>query len=228
MRIARSQGLLVFAPPAALLVAAPTPSAAWAALVHPVADDPFGPLVAAAALLAWLLAGWLLLTAIVTCAERAPGLAGRVGARVARRVAPLALRRLVAAALGLTVATGALAGTPAWASQGLPPAPPPSASLDWPSAAQPPATPATPAATRAPAAPATSAAASAPERSAEPVVVHPGDSLWAIAAAHLPPAASPAAVARAWPAWWAANRDAVGADPDLIQPGQRLAAPAQP
>ena len=28
-----------------------------------------------------------------------------------------------------------------------------------------------------------------------------------------------------WPRWWAANRDVVGDDPDLLRPGQRLVAP---
>jgi nucleoid-associated protein YgaU len=58
------------------------------------------------------------------------------------------------------------------------------------------------------------------------VVVKPGDSLWAIAADHLPSPATDAQIARAWPRWWAANRDAVGAAPDLIHPGLRLRPPA--
>lgn len=237
MRSPRPQGLLVLAAPAALFVAAPSPTAALASLGHPAADDPFDALVAAAALLAWLLAGWLLVTTAAVAAERAPGFAGRVGARVARRVAPLALRRLLGAGVGLTVATGALAGTPAWAGQGLPPAPPPSVSLDWPGAARPPAPPPSvsldwPSAAPPPATPVTPAApapAGATQgRLAEQVVVQPGDSLWAIAAAHLPDGAPAASVAAAWPAWWSANRTVVGPDPDLIQAGQHLVPPAQP
>lgn len=57
------------------------------------------------------------------------------------------------------------------------------------------------------------------------VVVRRGDSLWVIAARHLPARTGHAAVARAWPRWYAANRDVVGSDPDLIRPGQRLRAP---
>jgi hypothetical protein len=57
------------------------------------------------------------------------------------------------------------------------------------------------------------------------VVVHEGDSLWSIAAAHLGPHASPADVARAWPRWYAANRGVVGADPNLLLPGTTLVAP---
>lgn len=57
------------------------------------------------------------------------------------------------------------------------------------------------------------------------VVVRPGDSLWAIAAADLGPAATPARVAQAWPQWWSANRALVGDDPDLLHPGTALADP---
>ena len=52
-----------------------------------------------------------------------------------------------------------------------------------------------------------------------------GDSLWSIAARHLGPDASDAEIARAWPAWFEANRDVVGDDPDLLRPGQVLRAP---
>ncbi|MCF4122396.1 LysM peptidoglycan-binding domain-containing protein [Antribacter sp. KLBMP9083] len=58
------------------------------------------------------------------------------------------------------------------------------------------------------------------------VVVVPGDTLWEIAAAHLggsPPAAE---IAEAVARWYAGNRAAVGADPDLILPGQTLRAPS--
>jgi resuscitation-promoting factor RpfA len=58
--------------------------------------------------------------------------------------------------------------------------------------------------------------------------VRPGDSLWAIAARHLPPDASPLQITRSWHRWWAANLGVIGADPDLIYPGQRLRPPATP
>jgi nucleoid-associated protein YgaU len=44
-------------------------------------------------------------------------------------------------------------------------------------------------------------------------VVTPGDTLWGIAGAD-------------WPRWYAANSATIGADPDLIRPGQRLVPPA--
>lgn len=60
----------------------------------------------------------------------------------------------------------------------------------------------------------------------EAVVVRRGDTLWGIAARHLGPHATDQDVAEAWPRWHAANRDVIGADPDLIRPGQLLVRPA--
>lgn len=57
------------------------------------------------------------------------------------------------------------------------------------------------------------------------IVVHRGDTLWAIAARHLGPGADAVRVATEWPRWHAANRSTIGPDPDLILPGQRLASP---
>jgi nucleoid-associated protein YgaU len=68
-----------------------------------------------------------------------------------------------------------------------------------------------------------------PRRSVVPasseVVVHTGDSLWAIAQRELGTAATQRQVASAWPRWWSANRDVIGDDPDVIHPGDRLTAP---
>lgn len=55
--------------------------------------------------------------------------------------------------------------------------------------------------------------------------VRPGDTLWEIATAHLPPSATPADVAAYWRQIYAANHHLIGADPGLIRPGQRLAIP---
>lgn len=60
------------------------------------------------------------------------------------------------------------------------------------------------------------------------VTVRRGDSLWTVAARHLGPGASDAQVAREWPRWYAANRDVIGDDPDLIVPGQQLRPPTAP
>lgn len=59
------------------------------------------------------------------------------------------------------------------------------------------------------------------------IVVHRGDTLWAIAARDLGPEATDAEVAAHWPRWHAANREVIGADPDRILPGQVLVRPGQ-
>ncbi|WP_298460348.1 LysM domain-containing protein [uncultured Cellulomonas sp.] len=57
------------------------------------------------------------------------------------------------------------------------------------------------------------------------VTVLSGDTLWGIAAEHLPAGATVADVAAAWPAWYAANAATIGTDPGLIVPGQVLRPP---
>jgi nucleoid-associated protein YgaU len=65
-----------------------------------------------------------------------------------------------------------------------------------------------------------------PSRSMPEHTVEPGDTLWDIAAAHLPPTErSPRRIHRYWPQVYRANRSVVGADPDLIHPGSRLDVP---
>jgi nucleoid-associated protein YgaU len=76
-------------------------------------------------------------------------------------------------------------------------------------------------------APAPTPTATRPAPRIEIVVVDPGDSLWSITATALGDDADVAEVAAAWPRWWAANRDVIGPDPNLIHPGQRLRRPAE-
>lgn len=78
-----------------------------------------------------------------------------------------------------------------------------------------------PVATQAPAAPTRTVAAPAVH------VVRAGESLWAIAADHLPAGAGTDDLARAVRRWHAANRAVLGDDPDLIHPGQRLRPPTK-
>lgn len=224
-----------------LLVAAPTPAACLRALAAAgTTTDQSAPLVAVLALLAWALAAWLALTVLLTAGGHLPGQAGRALHALARRVAPTAVRRGVEVALGLTVVVGTLAA-PAAAAPGseAPRAGAPLVSLDW--AAPAPGSPAPDldwSATAEPAVPSPPAPAEA-----APVVVQPGDTLWDLAEQDLraaltatestatePNAAEPtdAAVAAAWPAWWSANREVVGDDPDLLRPGTPLAPPEDP
>lgn len=65
----------------------------------------------------------------------------------------------------------------------------------------------------------------APADSAGHVVVAPGDTLWDLARDSLPGEPDAADVVRRWREIYAANRDVVGSDPDLIRPGMRLVLP---
>lgn len=58
------------------------------------------------------------------------------------------------------------------------------------------------------------------------LVVRAGDTLWDITARHLGADADAATIATVWPLWFEANRDVIGADPDLILPGTRLVPPS--
>lgn len=62
-------------------------------------------------------------------------------------------------------------------------------------------------------------------RSGEQVVVRPGDSLWSIAEHQLGPRATLAEIVAYWHRVHDANAVVIGADPDLIHPGQRLELP---
>jgi len=59
----------------------------------------------------------------------------------------------------------------------------------------------------------------------EQYVVKPGDCLWTIAKRALPPGAANAAIDRAWRQIYAANRAAIGRNPNLIRPGLALTLP---
>lgn len=202
----------------ALGLSAPSPSAALEQLTETQrASDLSVPLVAAVCLLAWALLGYLVLVGALTVAVERSGAAGATRAAVLRRCAPAGLRRTVAATLGI----GLLVGSGTGAAGAARPA-----SFDWPIRA---AATSTSAASPAPAA--VPAVSSEPDQGPggpdQPhrVVVAVGDTLWAISAAALPTGADNHTIAQAWPSWWAANREVIGDDPDLLFPGQRLRPP---
>jgi hypothetical protein len=185
----------------------------------------------------WLAAVWLALGLVAALATRLPGFAGRWSALACRALLPAAARRLVAGSAGLGVLlapVGALAATacpPAAAASAV------SAPADrhgpgeplpapvWPSghaphrqAADPPDGPANERVNDSP--------NGAVKRSGNDTLrVRPGDCLWLLAARRLGPDASPAEVAAAWPRWYARNRTVIGADPNLLTPGELLHPP---
>jgi nucleoid-associated protein YgaU len=125
------------------------------------------------------------------------GTAGVVDAwRDAPRSGSRGLRRLALAACG--VALAATLAAPASATSGRTP-PDPLSGLPLPERAQ--------------------GTARAPDRS---VVVRPGDSLWALAERDLGSRATDLRVGEHWHAIYRRNRGVIGADPDLIRPGQVL------
>lgn len=235
-----------------LLLCAPLPADALATLLHSTAlgevtatSDATAPVVAAAALVAWSLAAWLLLTAALAGASRCPGKVGSICAAAARAVAPAAVRRAVSVLLGVGVAVGGLgaqaasAAVPGAASDRSAPsvsseygsraAPGPTAGAVHDAAVE--TAPSTPVPVGSgldwPVDGAASGSGSGARAPAgrERVVVGPGDTLWDLAAQQLPRTASDQQIAAAWPTWWSANRELIGDDPDLLLPGQRLLPP---
>lgn len=176
--------------------------------------------VAALAASAWL---WILTTAVVAGVLRDPH-------RRARRVGPVRSLLLTAcgvAALGSTTTAAAAPDAPAGPPRSAPALSAQAlAGLPLPDRAD----GATPARVAAPVAEAeadleTESESTSRAESATTVLVRPGDSLWAIAARRLGPAASTADVASYWRGIHTANAEVVGSDPDLILPGQRLRLP---
>jgi len=203
-----------------------------------------------------LVASWLALSALVTAVcvvVRVAGARWRSGERVVQRWAPAVVRKALVVAVGASVGLGLASGASAAAPEPTPvasssvtvddlgwvattpvpePSPAPAERSTVAPAASEPAhvepssvapVPTSPVDNVTDAATAPPAGASVP---ATDVVVARGDSLWAIAARHLPPGASDAEIAAAWPRWYHANAATIGADPDVIRPGQVLVVPA--
>jgi LysM repeat protein len=194
----------------------------------------------------WLVCAWLCVGLVACLASRLPGAGGRAADVLASLVLPRALYRLAVGAVGLGVLAGPVAATaqpaaatpaaatpaaatpaaatPAAAARGVVPAP------VWPTDTLPaptlPVETADPAPTRTAADPAPTRPDPNPRAPARTITVRAGDSLWRIAAAHLPAPTSPQQVAAAWPRWYAANRAAIGPDPNQLVPGQLLRAPS--
>jgi LysM repeat protein len=164
---------------------------------------------------------------VVAAAARSAGHTLRVVELASTRLTPRLLRRVLVVGLGAGLAGlggPALADSPpdlGWQITEQVFEAPPDASDDPVPGGSPAAAVTALASTPAP----TQAPAPAPAPAPDSVVVGRGDCLWSIAATHLPPDASDAEIAAAWPRWYAANRETIGADPDLILPGQRLTIP---
>ncbi|MGY2081811.1 LysM peptidoglycan-binding domain-containing protein [Modestobacter sp. SYSU DS0657] len=227
------------------------PAAVRTALADPQGlVDGAGPdalVLAAVTAAAWLCWAWGAVGLLLTALSTTPGTAGRAASRLLHLLLPAGARRAAALAVGLGLVTAAPAV--AW------PAPTVVAtvadttdlgspvSVDWPTAPgadRPAGTdvdwPAAPGADWPPSGDHPGDAADGPAgptapdvRSAQHVVLR-GDCLWDIAAAWLARTSpgtpvTDAATATAVAAWWQANADVIGPDPDLLLPGQVLQAP---
>jgi hypothetical protein len=202
--------------------------------------DTAGPdvLVAAAAgLLAWAVWGWGALGLALTAASALPGLLGGTARLALHVVLPAGARRSAALALGLGLGVaGPLLGTaalitptPAAADTWTPSTT--GTALDWPVAATAGPVPDWPATT------ADHPFAAAPDWPAAgpaegPHVVVRGECLWHIASDRLLAehgrTPTDGEVAAATHAWWQANADVIGPDPDRLLPGQVLTPPDPP
>ncbi len=173
--------------------------------------------------LGWAAVAWLTAVAVLAAAAAVPGVTGGLARRLLGLVAPRAVRRALEVALGLSLAAGPLLGGVANAA--APPAAPHNAVLSVPSLDRPmTAIPSLDRPLRQPAAAAVPLL-DRPTQPQRPVTVHRGDSLWLIASRGLGGHPSDAQIAAEWPRWYDANRDVIGANPNLIQPGQHLEPP---
>jgi hypothetical protein len=243
---------------AVLAWAASSPGHTWRALMPAIGGGgaPFDfdqLLVTSAALVAWVGLGWFCLVVCLEVASVVPGAVGRSCASVGATVSPMLLRRLVQAAIGVSVLAGPLTAGSAYAdgpstttststtvdrpnslaAPTFPDADPQPPSLDRPATAFVPSSPPL-TAKRTPAGPAALATGIAHRDTGDSsggsgehgYVVHRGDTLWDIAARHLGPGATAVDISREWPAWYDANRAVIGSDPGVIRPGELLLPPS--
>jgi resuscitation-promoting factor RpfA len=175
----------------------------------------------AAALACWTLLGWVALVLTVTALAALRGWVGRVGRAVSAWVTPAAMCRVAQLALGLAVVAGPVpVASAASATPGATRLVATSEALFLPDVARPGWTESANTATS------TREDAVRVHPEGRTTVVMPGDCLWTIAATYLGPGASNAEIAAEWPRWYAANRQGIGADPNLLLPGMVLRAPA--
>jgi len=219
--------------------------AGWSVLLGPAPWDAGTAVVAAAATGGAAVAAWLALGALVSTLTLLRGRHRRPA------LVPVAVHRATALLLGVSLAAGATAAaapvaaptSPAASTAPASTAPQPAAGTPAVAGLDPAWRPPEPAPVPDPGWRPTTAPAAPPRTVAEPIdpvlltgrhqppdqqhviTVRRGDTLWDLAARRLGPGASDAEVAVEWPRWYAANREVVGPDPDLLLPGQQLVPP---
>lgn len=195
--------------------------------------DPVAPVIAVLALMAEVLAGYLLALLVLRSLSLLPGPLGRLTGRALLLASPRMLHRLLDVLAGGAMLAQATLVTMPGSPSGREPI-----ALHHTTAAAPAAC-SRPAELGRGSGPAH--ARPGPRRSAAPLpprleggssnatprhTVTEGDTLWEIAAARLPPAErSLPRVNRYWQPLYRANRSVIGADPNLIRPGTHLDVP---
>jgi hypothetical protein len=199
--------------------------------------DTVGPdalVLSAAGFLAWSVWVWGAVGLALTAATALPGMVGSGADLAVRVVLPAGARRAAALSLGLglgvagpllgtavqlvvppvAAAASPVAAVPDLPAPAGPTAPSPSALPDWPvpTGAGPPSP--------------------VPDWPADSHLVLRGDCLWQIATdrlvERLERTPTDAEVAHDVGAWWTANADVIGSDPDVLLPGQVLRPPERP
>jgi nucleoid-associated protein YgaU len=185
--------------------------------------DTVGPdavVVALAGVLAWTVWAWGAVGLVLTAGSALPGLLGSASHGLLHVVLPAGARRSAAVLLGVGVGVAAplLPALPIVGAAAVATAAPSAPVPDWPTA--------TPTAT-----PAADPAVPDWPAQARPDghVVEQGDCLWHLADAdlrsHEGRTPTDREIATAVNAWWTANADVIGPDPDLLLPGQVLQPP---
>jgi len=210
---------------------------AWAAIAAAGPAGPADGILLMVGLGGTLLSLWLGLGLTLSALSALPGALGHLSRQLAARVAPAAVRKVVAFVLGTTLTAAFIPGTAVAgnghetprsalvaaarhrveAVSGLAGAAP-DASFRFISDPS-------PVTDAKQAAPSPQWSLETPEPPAGTVVVLRGDTLWSIAAHHLRPATTAVDIDAEWHRWHTANRAVIGADPNLILPGQQLRPP---
>jgi len=229
-----------------------TSSDAWTAIAAAGPASPADGILIVVALGGALLSLWVGLGTALSALSALPGALGQASTLLAARIAPTAVRKVVAFVLGTALSAALVPGTAVARTGHEAPRAAVVASAQYAAGALGSAVDSAPNASfslvsdavhtsntihaiharnetdRAPA-PSWSPERSTPSANSEDrvveLVVHRGDSLWSIAARHLGPEATTSQIDAEWHRWFAANRLVIGNDPNAIRPGQVLSSP---
>ena len=232
-----------------------TSSDAWTAIAAAGPASPADGILIVVALGGALLSLWVGLGTALSALSALPGALGQASTLLAGRIAPTAVRKVVAFVLGTALSAALVPGTAVARTGHEAPRAAVVASAQYAAGALGSAVDSAPNASfslvsdavhtsdtihaiqaiqarnetdRAPA-PSWSPERSTPSANSGDrvveLVVHRGDSLWSIAARHLGPEATTSQIDAEWHRWFAANRLVIGNDPNAIRPGQVLSSP---